>query len=231
VGRRRHALQTDGYPLYRASRQAARPLRRHPHAVSGAARGSRTPLDRSGGHAHPGPRPRSLAERQRPRAGDQRGAVCPAQPERAGALPEIHRQRRHGERAAQAGTGRARTHADGIPPPPQSLPDGGLEGPGAHRLAFWLLAFWLLAFWLLASAHRRPAATPPPAVVGGVSPGQPPPGQPPSGGVDLAGGSLRAVPDAGDGRSAAVSPVRWGSRGSGPGVDLEWTWARSTSPP
>ncbi len=40
------------------------------------------------------PAPGAVAQRGRVGAGDQRRAVCPAQPERAGALPEVRRQRR-----------------------------------------------------------------------------------------------------------------------------------------
>jgi hypothetical protein len=47
----------------------------------------------------------TLAQRRRVAAGDQRRPVRPAQPERAGALPEVRRQCCHRHRAPRAGTG------------------------------------------------------------------------------------------------------------------------------
>jgi hypothetical protein len=135
----------------------------------------RTPLDGSGDAVHADPRRGAVAQRRRLGAGDQRRPVCAAQPECAGALPEVRHQRGYGDRAPQAGVGRVRMHSNGLSASPQSLPDGGLEGSGAHRLALWLSA----------PAHRLTAATAAAAVACRVPQSQPAPGR-----DDLAGGPL-----------------------------------------
>src|SRR5215831_14922775 len=86
------ALQAHGHAVRRAPGGLAWSLPRRLGAVPSAARRGWTLVDRPAHPPRSGTRTGAVAEHWRVGAGDQRWAVCAAQPERAGALSETRRQ-------------------------------------------------------------------------------------------------------------------------------------------
>jgi len=175
TGRREHRLPAD----------------RHP--VPGAAARGRSLGDRPASPPGPGPRADAVAQCRSARASDQGGAVCPAAPERAGALSDT---RRHGGDGHRGGAVALRQQ--------HRAETAYVQTPSPHHPTVYQTVSWKdQALQIRASeevrlrggAQRPPAAA---ALAGGGSPRQPA-----SGRVELAGGALRAVSDAGDGGGAA----------------------------